>query len=92
MLSCVSLLMAEQPKARSAEQRRQETRQATQNVPAVKGCRAEFSTLKPCSLVSVEACHGEVAVCQVCQVCQGGKVLSPERQLPYQEVTYDTYI
>ena len=41
----------------------EETRQARQSV-RYRGCRAEFSSLKPSLLVSANACRGKVAVCQ----------------------------
>ena len=53
------------------EQRCQETYQATQHGRR-QGCRAECSTLKPSSLLSVKAREGEVAV------YQGEQMLSPD--------------
>ena len=60
----------------------QETCQARQNVRC-QGCRAGCSTLQPInsSLVSVKACHGNVAVCQgVISVVLSPEILGDRRQ------------
>ena len=53
-----------------------------------QGCRAECSTLKPSSLVSVKACQGKAAV------CQGVDVLAPDIVVlfMYQVYEYLQYI
>ena len=57
-------------RAKAQNQRCQEACLATQNVRC-QGCRAEQSTLKPSSLVSVKECQGSQVA-----VCQGVRVLS----------------